>query len=398
MRTQLITQPKPGEGRDAFLSRCEAAGGGKQECEQLWNDAQGISDPPLPGGKGISLRPDPTAMVAAERRSWHRAIAAHCLAVSRRADPARILKSAWPNDARAQMIARGAVTPTTTAGVWTYDPVIAYRSLAPSSAALRLFELGLALNLVGASTIRIPSTAPLPVQPVFVGEGLPTPNVQWSFSSTVLGPARKILMMAAVTGELNDATPETAVAVIGRVLADVANRDIDATAFGTAAADAVKPAGLLHGLTPLTAATAGPDAMAEDLGALAGAIGAAGIDASNVVYVAGPREATIIKVKASIKFDNSVLTTLGLPAKTVACFAPAGVASGYQDAPAIETSNEAVFHLEDTTPADIASAGGVLADPVKSMFQTDLIAIRVRANCAWVCATGAAQVISAVNW
>jgi hypothetical protein len=137
-------------------------------------------------------------------------------------DPRRIVKSAWPHDERALMIARGAVTPTTTAGLWTYDPVVAYRSLAPSSAALALFQLGLMLDLTGASTIRIPSVAGFPVQPLFVGEGLPAPNVQGDFSSTVLGPARKILLLSAVTREVESTTPETASAVIGRALSDVA--------------------------------------------------------------------------------------------------------------------------------------------------------------------------------
>ena len=52
MRTRLITQPRPGEGHDDFLSRCEAAGGGRQECENLWNAAQGILRPAAAGRQG----------------------------------------------------------------------------------------------------------------------------------------------------------------------------------------------------------------------------------------------------------------------------------------------------------------------------------------------------------
>ena len=165
---------------------------------------------------------------------------------AQRGDPGKIVKAAWPNDGRAQLILRGAVTPTTTAGVWTYDPVVAFRSIAPSSAALQLFQFGLALNLEGATTIRIPSVPARPVQPVFVSEGSPVPNLQWNFNADlVLGPVRKILMFSAVTGEMETLTPETASAVIGRVLTDVANRGIDNVAFGTAAGDTTKPAGLL---------------------------------------------------------------------------------------------------------------------------------------------------------
>ena len=264
--------------------------------------------------------------------------------------------------------------------LWSYDPVVAYRSLAPSSAALALFQYGMMLDLTGATTIRIPAVVP-GVRPVFVGEGLPGPVVQRNLKSTVLGPVRKILLISTVTGELNDCTPETASAVVGRILADEAERSIDATAFGTTADDGVTPAGLLHGVTPTAAATAGPDAMAEDLGALTGAIGAAGIDPNNVVFVAGPREATILRVKVGPRFTNPILTTLGLPAKSVAAFAPAGVASGYQNSPTIETGKETVLYYEDTTPLNISNGGGVAA-PTRSMFQTDVIAIKVRAECA----------------
>ena len=253
--------------------------------------------------------------------SWHRAIAAKALATAHHGDAGKIVKGAWPGDDRAALIARAAMPPLTTSGYPAYSPVVAFRSLAPSSAALQLFELGMALDLTGKTTIRIPNVSALPTQPIFVGEGLPAPNLQWSFASTILGPARKILMLSAVTSEMQNATPETASAVIGRVLSDKANRDVDATAFGTAAADTTKPAGLLHGVTPLTAAAAGVDAVFADRAALAGAIGAAGIDPSDIVYVCPPGEASFMRDKTGDK----VLTTLGLPAKTVAAFAPAGI-------------------------------------------------------------------------
>jgi hypothetical protein len=335
-----------------------------------------------------------------EPRSWHRAIAAQALAARHKTGASRIaaeiVKSTWPNDERALMITRGAVTPTTSAGLWTYDPVGPFRSLAPSSAALSLFQLGMALDLNGVTTIRIPAVPTNPL-PVFVGEGLPGPVVQRNIHSTILGPTRKILLFSTLTGELENSSPQNASVIIGRILADAAERSIDTVAFGSNADDGVTPAGLLHAVVPTAAATAGPDAMVTDLGNLAGAIGAAGIDASNLVYVAGSREAVIMKAKLGPKFDYQILATLGLPAKSVACFAPAGIASGYSDAPTVEAKTEAVLHQEDTSPLDISTSGAVAA-PSKSVFQTNLIALRVRGNCAWAAAPGAAAVITAVNW
>ena len=225
--------------------------------------------------------------------------------------------------------------------------------------------------------------------------------MQWPFGGAVVGPTKKILVLAATSSELEDATPETASAVIGRVLADATNKSIDMVAFGTAPADAVQPSGLLYGVPPTPASPAGSDAMtamANDLGNLVGAIGDASIDPTGAVFVCSPREATIIKTRASARFDAPVLSTLGLPAKTVACFAPAAVASGYQEAPQIETSHQAVYHAEATSPAEIVDTGGAFAAPTLSTFQTDVISIKVRARTAWAVTPGGAQVVQNINW
>jgi hypothetical protein len=347
----------------------------------------------------IPLRPASLWTADLERQSWTRAIAAHVLARTSNKNPNVIVKAAWPSDNRAELIARSATTPTSRSDFPSRDIVESFRSLAPGSAALRLFELGLTLDLTGATTIRIPHVVNLPLQPIFIAEGAPAPAVQWTFASTIVGPGRKIVLLSAVTSEVNDATPETAAAVIGRVLADCTNRSIDTAAFGTQLDDTITPTGLLNGATPIAAAAAGVDAMAEDLGNLIGAIGNAGIDSTDAVFVCGPREATLINIKVgSTKFTNPVLSTLGLPPKTVACFAPAGVVSGWRDPPSIETAKESVIHFESATPADIVSTGGAVAAPVKSMFQTDVISIRVRANCAWAAVAGAAQVVENINW
>jgi hypothetical protein len=346
----------------------------------------------------ISLRPDPGGLLQAESRSWHRAIAASALGVAQRGDPAKILKQAWPHDERAAVILRGAVGPTPVPDFPALNIAEAFRSLAPGSAALALFERGLKLDLTGLNSIRVPNIASWPAQPVFVAEGAPGPSVQWRFGGAVVGPTRKILVLAATSRELEDATPETASAVIGRVLADATNKSIDMVAFGTAPADAVQPSGLLYGVPPIPASPAGSDAMADDLGNLVGAIGDASVDPTGAVFVCSPREATIIKTRVGPKFDSPVLSTLGLPAKTVACFAPAAVASGYQEAPQIETSHQAVYHAEGTSPAEIVDTGGALAAPTLSTFQTDVISIKVRGSAAWAVAPGGAQVVNDVNW
>jgi len=165
-------------------------------------------------------------------------------------------------------------------------------------------------------------------------------------------------------------------------------------------ADATRPAGLLHNVNPSapSAEAIKTEAMEEDLANLAAAVAAAGIDPSQAVYVAGAREATLIKLRAGSNFDNTVLMTAGLPAKSVACFAPAAVFSGYQGVPEIETRTEASYQFEDTNPAPIVGSGGTPAAPVGSVWQMGVIAIKVRSWCAWAVAPGGAQVVNGVNW
>jgi hypothetical protein len=82
----------------------------------------------------------------------------------------------------------------------------------------------------------------------------------------------------------------------------------------------------------------------------------------------------------------------------VAAFAPSAVVSGYQDVPTIETKKEAAYHFEDTNPAEIVSSPGAIAAPQRSAFQTDVVAIRVRAWAAWACLPGGAQWVQNVSW
>jgi len=90
-------------------------------------------------------------------------------------------------------------------------------------------------------------------------------------------PVKKTLILSAVTGEVERGGPWSSAAIIGKVLADASNRSIDTIAFDTNAGDAVRPPGLLHGVTPVAGAATGVDAVFEDRATLAGAIGDAGI-------------------------------------------------------------------------------------------------------------------------
>jgi hypothetical protein len=340
-----------------------------------------------------------------QARSVRRAIAASALAKLRKGSAQRVLRAAWPRDEGALqiLVQRSAVSPTSTGDYPHHDVIGSFFSLVPASAALNLFDRANKLDLAGLTTISVPSMAGQLPRPVFVAEGAPAPSISPGTASTVLGPARKILVLAAITTELDEASPELASELIGRILADASTTSIDIAAFDSNPASAIRPAGLLSGVTPITpTAASGNDvipAMTADLANLVGAIADAGVDPTDAVFVAGAREAMAIKLRAGPRFDNAVLMTQGLAPKSVACFAPAGVFSSFSGLPEIDVGSESTIHAEDTSPLPLVGGSPVtVAAPQRSLFQTFSLAIRVRTWAAWAVAKGAASVVNSVTW
>jgi hypothetical protein len=346
----------------------------------------------------ISLRPDRDALALEQRRSLDRALAGIVLTRSE-SDPALYVRRNWPDDAQALRIVRAATAPITStdASALQLSAAGIFRSLAPTSAALQLFDRGFSIDLSGLASIRVPSiTSGLPTS-LFIGEAAPIPALNLIFDASQIGPVKKLSLIASVSEELESATPQLASRIVGRVLSDAVTKGLDAGAFSTFAGDPVTPAGLLAGTTPITAAPAGATAMADDLGALAAAVAGANIDTTDLVYIASPRLATVIRVAASPKFDNLVLPSLAMPDKSIAAFAPAAVISALGATPAIETTRQALVNFE-TVPGEIVTGGGAVAAPSYSIFQMGLIAIKVRADVAWRCVPGGSALITATNW
>jgi hypothetical protein len=350
----------------------------------------------------IPLRPDPAALEREQRRSLIRAATAVALgAVSRR--PAHeILAGAWPHDRDAELVLRAAVTPTTmtSAAAISVDAIAFLVSMAPQSAAARLFERALRINLQGVHATNIARLVNVPA-PGFVAEGAPIPVIAGDFDATPVGPVFKMAFIVGLSNELEFSSPENASVVIGRALSDAAMKQLDAVVFDNVAGAGSRPSGLLNGVTPIAAtAGGGVNAMAGDLGNLAGALSDAGVDTEAMVIVANARQATKLRLLAGPSFSYPILGTSAVAAGTVIGIAPAGVASGFDGAPRIESSTDTTLHF-DSAPAAIGTAGSpnVIAAPTRSMYQTDTMALKVRIKCAWSAVhPGAIAQITGATW
>src|SRR5262249_35431430 len=176
-------------------------------------------------------------------RAFHRPLAAHVLAQIHDQPPEKVVRKAWPDDTRTAVLTRAAVSPTdTTSGAAvTATKVSPLLLVAPGSAAARLFENCMQLNFDGVLQFFVPHVGTHPI-PLWVAEGAPIPFVQPSTGKATVGPVRKLAFGLAVTDELNEATPETAAVVLGRLLGESAAKALDASVFDATAADSTRPA------------------------------------------------------------------------------------------------------------------------------------------------------------
>jgi hypothetical protein len=267
------------------------------------------------------------------------------------------------------------------------------------SAAARLFEKALRINLAGIHTTNVASLAA--PAPSFVAEGDPIPVVQGDADSTPVGPVSKLAFIVVLSNELQFASPENASVIIGRALADAASKQLDVVVFDNVAGAGTRPSGLLNGVTPIAAtAGGGVNAMAGDLGNLAGALSDAGVDAEAMVIVTNPRQATKLRLLAGPAFSYPIFGTSAVAAGLVIGVAPQGVASGSDGAPRVEASKDTTVHM-NTAPAQIGTAGtpNAVAAPVRSLFQTDTLALKVRTKCAWsVVHPGSVAAVTGATW
>ncbi|KRR14534.1 hypothetical protein [Bradyrhizobium valentinum] len=329
----------------------------------------------------IPLRPDRDATAREWRRSFVNNATVTVLSRIRKTSPEEI-----------RLELRGAVEPMKAAD-YPGGTVAKLMLLAPTSAAAKLFELAVKVDLSGASSFSFP-LASMFTEAKFVEEGFPIPVGQGTFEGMPLGPVRKVALIAALTNELETATASVASTIIEHVLKVAVGNGLAKVLFSADAATDLAPPGLLFGVTPIAAGAS----MSDDLSALAGAISAAGIDAESVVFVAAAEQAMAIKLAAGPHFNHRVISANIAPGMIVAV-AVDGLAIAGSGVPVVDVSKHGTLHLAD--PAEqiaLPGAPATIAAPVISMLQTDSFALRCVARLSWSAAPGAVAWIENAAW
>lgn len=307
----------------------------------------------------------------------------------------------WPFDHTAALLTRAATTPLTIANTGLIEVATAVLpALVPISAAAQVFAAGLSLAWDGAGAITIPNvTPPNTGVSAFVGEGSPKPVVMGATTGARLDP-HKIAPIAVISSELfSQASIET---IMQRMLAEVAAVSLDTALFSNAPADATRPAGLLNGITPITAdpgTGSKTDAMVADILALGKAV-APVAGGTNVIFVASIGQALALQLRTYGNFRPSVITSSVLANGTVIALAVNALVSIF-GVPTFETSTQATVHMEGTTPLQIGTPGSppTVAAPTQSLFQSANIGIKLNQPVTWALRSPTAvAVINGTAW
>jgi HK97 family phage major capsid protein len=255
----------------------------------------------------------------------------------------------------------------------------------------------------------------------FVGEGAPIPVRQTAFASQTLVP-KKMAVITTWTSEMSEySTPAIEGLLRQAVMEDTAIA-LDTVLMDANPATAIRPPGLRSYNAGLTASAVAGNPFANlvaDYAALYGALLTA--TAGNVrrpVMILNPIQVLQVSLiqppaAAAPLFPFIQMTDGGrlLKAELIeSSTVPAGQAllvdaadftTAGEEGPRMEISDQTTLHLEDTAPADIVSGPvgtPVPATPVKSMFQTDSLALRMIMRINWVMRRPIAAWMTGVQW
>jgi hypothetical protein len=90
-----------------------------------------------------------------------------------------------------------------------------------------------------------------------------------------------------------------------------------------------------------------------------------------------------------------------VPSGTVLLLDAADFFSATGDTPTFNASDTATLHMEDTTPLALSATGApnTVAAPIRSLYQTDSLAIRMTMDMNWAMRrTGVVAFVSGVSW
>jgi HK97 family phage major capsid protein/HK97 family phage prohead protease len=322
-----------------------------------------------------------------------------------------------------ESVCRAATAPaTTTTSGWASQLVTtAYAQfqelLMPASVYPGLSNRGLRLSFGRNGVISIPTRAATPtISGAFVLEGNAIPVKQGAFSAQTLSP-KKLGVITTFTREIAEYSNPAIEGLLRNAIQEDTSVALDTVLLDATASSTTRPAGLRNGVTVTTATSGGGfAALVGDVKNLLGAlITASNGNIRNPVWIMNPIQAIAISLTQNAGGDfpfaaeinggrlqgYPVILSSTVTAGMVILIDADDFVSVEGDAPSFIVSDQATLHMEDTSPAAISAVAtpNTVAAPVRSLFQTDSLALRMIMQCNWTLRrTGTLAWTQSITW
>lgn len=271
-------------------------------------------------------------------------------------------------------------------------------------------DRGIALSFDGVGTVKIPRRTAGTAGGGFVEEGEPIRVGKITTAAATLTP-KKMGVIVAFSKELTKRATPAIEAIVRRAILEDTTSILDAAILDATASSDARPAGLLNGVSAVASGYGGGDhvAVKEDFKALLAPFISANA-ADTVTVVMNPAQALSIAMMDgpdnnmnwfnAIRDRVTIVESTHATAARLVAFRNSDFATAMGDMPEFDMSEQATIHMEDTTPLEIVSGTGpTTADPVRSLWQTNSVGVRMLMDVSWVMArTGMVQWIDGTSY
>jgi len=345
-----------------------------------------------------------------------RGVVCRALAFSERRSIGDVLKERYPDHEATAIICKADQTlGTTTVSGWASELVqTAYgefvQALTGYSIYPALRDRGIGLSFDSAGNVTIPGRTAGGAGGGFVGEGQPIRVGRITTNSVSMSP-RKMGVIIPFSRELGKRSTPAIEGLIRQAILEDTSAVLDPLLLDATAGDTVRPAGLLNGVSAVSTGYAGADyqAVIEDFKALLAPFIAANA-ADGITVIMNPTQGLNLALMpgpvgqpnwfSEIQKRINIVESTHATAGRLIALRSADFATALGGEPEFDVSEQATIHMEDTTPLEIVSGTGpTTADPVRSLWQTASIGVRMLWDISWkMRRTGMVQWINGTTW
>jgi HK97 family phage major capsid protein/HK97 family phage prohead protease len=328
----------------------------------------------------------------------------------------RVLEERYPgHEATAMVVKADQTVGTSTTSGWAVELVqTSYQALMENLQGKSIYpalrDQGDKYSFDGTGTVSIPSRTAGTAGGGWVAEGSPI-RVGKTTTTAATFTSKKLGVIIPFTRELAKKATVSIEQFVKKAILEDTSVILDSTLLDATAASAARPAGLLYGVSAVASGYGGGDqqAVIADLAALMGPFDTANASdsitlimhptqARRLAFMPGP-DGTFGWQKPIMDEFNIVRSTRATAGRLIAV-RTSDFATALEDTPEFDISESATIHMEDTTPLEIVSGTGpTTADPVRSLWQTASVGVRMIMGVGWAMKrTGSVQWIDGTSW